>query len=48
LTSGHHPKFTLGGRLVGQNFHLNRSNEFSIGKNILCLPSAVGTWLGGV
>jgi hypothetical protein len=34
--------------LVGQNFHLNRSNEFSIGKKILSIPSAVGTWLGEV
>ena len=41
-----HPKFPLGGYLVGQNSSPNRSKELSIGKNFLCLPSAVGTWLG--
>jgi len=35
-----------GGALVGQNSDLNRSKEFSIGKNFLSIPSAVGKWLG--
>jgi hypothetical protein len=36
-------KLTFGGYLVGQNSHPNRSKEFSIGKNIPPIPSAVGT-----
>ena len=39
-------KSPFDGSLVGQKSHPNRSNEFSIGKNFLLIPSAVGTWLG--
>jgi hypothetical protein len=46
LSFGHHPKFTFGGYLVGQNFNLNQVKVFSIGKNFPSIPSAVGTWLG--
>jgi len=46
LTRENRPNFNFDGYLVGQNFHFNRVKEFQIGKNFLCLPCAVGTWLG--
>jgi hypothetical protein len=45
LSFANRPKVYFGGSLVGQNSDLNRSKEFSLGKNILSMPFAVGTWL---
>jgi hypothetical protein len=39
LTSGHHPKITLDGSLVGQNFLSNQVKELSIGKIFPLLTS---------